>query len=207
MPIVEKAWNHNTHYHRRLLRLVPDDCERALDVGCGDGTFAACLAAKGAAVIALDSDHAQVELARRACADLANVSVWHGDFLTADLGQDAFDVVTALASLHHVPFAAAIERMYELLRPGGTLIVLGVWTDNATALDVVLNHAAGAMNMFFQRIWGRDVMNAPATPPEMTLRDVRREAACLVPEASVRRYLLWRYVLVWQKPKAEPVQD
>jgi len=88
--MLAKAWNHNTHYHRRLLRLVPDDCERALDVGCGDGTFAACLAAKGAAVIALDSDHVQVEPARRACADLANVSVWHGDFLTADLGQDAW---------------------------------------------------------------------------------------------------------------------
>jgi SAM-dependent methyltransferase len=164
------------------------------------------LAAKSALVLALDSDPAQVERARDVCADLANVSVLHGDFLTAELEPGAFDVVTALASVHHLPFSAAIERSCQLLRPGGTLIVLGLWTDNTTAADVVLNHAAGVMNKVYQRIWGPDVMNAPATTPEMTLRDVRRETATLLPGADVRRHLLWRYVLVWHKAldRAEP---
>jgi SAM-dependent methyltransferase len=200
VPILAKSWNHNTHYHRRLLRLVPDGCEHALDIGCGDGTFAKRLAAKSSAVVALDSDRSQVEQARGTCATLTNVSVVHGNFLTADLEPAAFDVVTALASLHHVPFTTAVERCCELLRPGGTLLLLGVWTDDTTAADRVLNRAAGAMNKVYRRIWGPDVMRAPATTPEMTLRDVRREAAALVPKAVVRRHLLWRYELVWHKP-------
>jgi SAM-dependent methyltransferase len=200
VPIAAKGWNHNTHYHRRLLRLVPGGCDRALDVGCGDGTFARRLAAKSSAVIALDSDQAQAEYAREECADLANVSVVHGDFLTANLEHASFDLVTALASLHQVPFEAAIERSRELLRPGGSLIALGLWTDNTAAADRALNHVAGAMNKFYQRIWGQEVMNAPTTTPEMTLRDVRRRTAASLPGAHVRRCLLWRYVLVWRKP-------
>ena len=161
VPVLERAWNHNTHYHRTLLRLVPDRCDRALDVGCGDGAFARRLATKSGAVVAIDVDQQQVDLARNSCADLENVCVSHADFLTAELGHASFDVVTALASLHHVPFSAAMDRTRDLLRPGGRLIVLGVWTDNVTARDHVLNNAAGLANKFFQRVWGPDVMNAP----------------------------------------------
>jgi SAM-dependent methyltransferase len=200
MPVLEKAWNHNTHYHRTLLRLVPDRCDRALDVGCGDGAFARRLATKSGSVVAIDSDEQQVELARQQCADIRNVSVMHEDFLTADLGQGSFDLVTALASLHHLPFGAAVDRSCALLRPGGRLIVLGVWTDNVTARDHMLNGSAGLANKLYQRIWGPDVMSAPTTTPEMTLSEVRRLAGNLSPPAVVRRHLLWRYVMVWQKP-------
>jgi 2-polyprenyl-3-methyl-5-hydroxy-6-metoxy-1,4-benzoquinol methylase len=65
MPIAERPWNHNTRYHRTVLQLVPARCDRALDIGCGDGAFARSLASKSHAVIALDADLAQVELARR----------------------------------------------------------------------------------------------------------------------------------------------
>jgi 2-polyprenyl-3-methyl-5-hydroxy-6-metoxy-1,4-benzoquinol methylase len=200
VPILEKAWSHNTYYHRTLLRRVPDRCDRALDVGCGDGVFARCLASKSSAVVAVDIDARQVQTARRACADLGNVSVLHGDFLTADLGYETFDVVTALASLHHLPVETAIDKMCRLLRPGGRLIVLGLWTDNRTVLDHLLNTAAGVTNKIYQRLWGPDLMTAAACTPEAILKDVRRLAESQSPKATVRRYLLWRYVLVWQKP-------
>jgi ubiquinone/menaquinone biosynthesis C-methylase UbiE len=200
VPVLEKAWNHNTRYHRTLLRLVPNSCERALDVGCGDGTFAERLATKCGAVVALDSDEQQVDIASRRCAHLRNVSVLHADFLTADLGQASFDIVTALASLHHFPFEAAIDRARGLLRPGGRLIVLGVWTDNVTARDHVVNSAAGLTNKLYQRVWGPDVMSAPTAISEMTLREVRHQAGRLTPQAAVRRHLLWRYVMAWKQP-------
>lgn len=202
VPILHRAWNHNTRYHRRLLRLVPDGCERALDIGCGDGTFAKRLASKSSEVVALDADSSQVELARSTCAGLVNVSVVHSGLLSADLDHAAFDVVTALASLHHLPFTPAIGKVSELLRPGGRLIVLGVWTDSTTWQDSALNHAASATNRLYQRIWGPDRMDAPATMPEMTLSEIRRETALVLPESSVRRCLLWRYILTWQKPPA-----
>ena len=200
MPILEKAWNHNTYYHRTLLRRVPDRCDRALDVGCGDGAFARCLASKSSAVVAVDIDAQQVQTARRACADLGSVSVLHDDFLTADLGYETFDVVTALASLHHLPVETAIEKMRRLLRPGGRLIVLGLWSDNRTVPDHVLNTAAGVTNKIYKCLWGPDLMTASTSTPEATLTDVRRLADSQSPHATVRRCLLWRYVLVWQKP-------
>jgi ubiquinone/menaquinone biosynthesis C-methylase UbiE len=158
------------------------------------------LASKSSAVVAVDIDEQQIKTARRTCADLENVSVLQGDFMTADLEHGAFDVVTALASLHHLPFEAANDKMCRLLRPGGRLIVLGVWTDNTSIPDHLLNGAAGVVNKIYQCFWGPDVMTAPASTPEATLRDVRRLAESQSPRATVRRYLLWRYVLVWQKP-------
>jgi len=43
-------------------------------------------------------------------------------------------------------------------------------------------------------------MEAPSVTPEATLSEVRRRAAAVLPGASIRRRLLWRYVLVWDKP-------
>ena len=34
----------------------------------------------------------------------------------------------------------------------------------------------------------------------MTWREVRAEAARLLPGVRYRRHLLWRYSLIWQKP-------
>ncbi|MFI7421548.1 hypothetical protein [Nonomuraea sp. NPDC049684] len=33
-------WNHNVHYQRLVLSLIPPGSARALDVGCGDGLMA-----------------------------------------------------------------------------------------------------------------------------------------------------------------------
>ncbi len=34
-------WSHNIHYHPLILSAVPAGCERALEVGCGEGILAA----------------------------------------------------------------------------------------------------------------------------------------------------------------------
>ena len=48
------SWNHNNHYHAYLLKQIPDNCERALEIGCGTGSFTCRLAAKADEVWALD---------------------------------------------------------------------------------------------------------------------------------------------------------
>jgi hypothetical protein len=40
MTAPARRWNHNLHYHPLILDAVPDGCQRALDVGCGEGILA-----------------------------------------------------------------------------------------------------------------------------------------------------------------------
>jgi SAM-dependent methyltransferase len=200
VALVSDVWNHNTHYHQVLLGLLPRGRSTALDVGAGDGRFAALLARRYSDVVALDPDRAQVLAATERCRPFPNVTVHQDDFLQSGLPDGHFDVVTALASFHHMPFAEAASEAVRVLKPGGRLIVLGVWSDDSTPGDLVLNAAASVLHHVLVRRRGRDAMNAPATLQRTSWRDIRRQATAHLPGSRLRRRLLWRYTLVWDKP-------
>ncbi len=198
------AWNHNTHHHPTLLRLIPPRVARALDVGCGDGSFAMKLAVRCDTVDALDRDAGQVRVARERCGSLTNVNVIRGDFLTADtLPEGGYDLIASLATFHHMPFDLAADRASRLLRPGGRLLLLGVWTDSATAGDLLLNVMSTGFNVVLRALRGPDEMSAPQTMPTMPLLEVREAARRALPRARLTRRRLWRYTLVWDKPHAD----
>jgi 2-polyprenyl-3-methyl-5-hydroxy-6-metoxy-1,4-benzoquinol methylase len=195
-------WNHNTHYHRALLRRLPSKVGRALDVGCGDGRFARQLAACAAEVVAIDIDPREVEDARRSSSELGNIHWECADLLTYEPGNGVFDAITALAVIHHVPLDAALTKMQRLLAPGGRLLVLGLWPSTATATDIAVSAVASVGTHALQVARGPTSMSSPVREAEMPLRDVRRRAAAALPGATVRRKLLWRYLLEWTKPPA-----
>jgi SAM-dependent methyltransferase len=185
-----------------LLRLLPANPKAALDIGSGDGSFAALLSQRCDTVLAIDIDPAQVEATRRRCSGRPNVRVEEADLLTGDLSTGEFDVVTALASFHHMPFEAAVATVTRILKPGGRLVVLGVWTDRATAWDVAANLISMGINRLLRRWRGPDVMTAPAAMPAMTFREVNQAARQCLPGVRIRRRTLWRYTLMWVKPVA-----
>ncbi len=88
-----------------LLGYLPDDLSgaRVLDAGCGTGTFADCLAARGAEVVAVDISQTLVDLARERAAaggvGPGTIEYRVGDMLDPGLGL--FDWVVALDSLIH----------------------------------------------------------------------------------------------------------
>lgn len=193
------SWNHNTHYHSRLLRLLPASGDSALDVGSGDGVFAALLAARFREVIAIDADADQVTATIARCEHQRNVRVHQADFLASGLPAQQFDVVTALASFHHMPFDKAAAEAQRVLKPGGRLVILGVWTDNDRA-DLAWNLASTGMNLFLRTVRGPDEMTAPSTMRETSWRQAVATASVHLTDAKLSRHLLWRYTLVWQKP-------
>ena len=67
----------------------------------------------------------QVEQTRQVCRAAPNVTAVRDDWVTEPFEPESFDVATALACLHDLPFEAAADAMIRILRPGGTLIVLG----------------------------------------------------------------------------------
>lgn len=108
---------------------MPSPCARALDVGCGTGAWARVLAGRAREVDAIDRDPDVIDRARASSRDVGNLRFVHDDVMTAPLAPASYDLVTALASLHHLPLAPALERLRALLRPGGVLAVIGLYRE------------------------------------------------------------------------------
>jgi SAM-dependent methyltransferase len=206
-------WNHNEHYHGFLLRQLPARLARALDVGCGTGAFARRLAERADAVDAIDVSPQMIAAARlRHCA-VPNLRWFVGDVLTAPLVVGGYDAVTAVASVHHMPLEAGLSRLAELVRPGGTLAVLGLAAPSAGdyALGVVAvpaDTAVGCWKAFRGRggkpdqqiVIADQTVTMPVRDPDNTLAQIAGAARRLLPGARLRRHVFYRYSLIWRRP-------
>jgi len=99
---------------------------RVLDVGCGGGLLAESLAREGAQVTAIDLAPAMIEVARlhAAAAGLTIDYRLAGAEELMRASPAAFDVVTCMEMLEHVPEPAAmLGTLAQLLKPGGALFV------------------------------------------------------------------------------------
>jgi len=192
-------YNHNKHYADLLLRQVPPHCQHALDVGCGNGSFARRLADQfDIAVTGIDPDQAIIKRAQEETFHL-RVQFVEADFLRYPFDKQ-FDFISASASLHHMPFDQALEKMVSLLRPGGVLAVLGCFREVGLA-DLGIALVAVPVNTFYALSRGSVKSGAPTRPANLSLRETRVRVSSHLPDACLRRLLLWRYLLTWQKPQ------
>ena len=194
------GWNHNNHYHNLLLDAVPPGCRRALDVGCGLGTFARRIAARAGHVDALDENEAVIQQARETSRGSERISFIHEDFMTWTAGEP-YDVISMIAVLHHLPFRHALEKAATLLRPGGVLTVLGLHRARSFAHMGARSLVGYPVSAFYRITRPTSRVGAPVRDPSMTLAEISREAGALLPAATIRRHLLWRYSLIWVKPQ------
>ena len=111
LPRVEVAYG-------ELLEILPDNPNRVLDLGCGDGKVMAMIGGSG---VALDFSPHMLELARaRFHADDVEVVEHNLNAPLPDLGR--FDVVVSAFAIHHSPHErkrALYAEVFELLEPGG----------------------------------------------------------------------------------------
>ncbi|WP_102142370.1 class I SAM-dependent methyltransferase [Mycobacterium hubeiense] len=190
-------WNHNTAYHPWLLRIAATHRGDVLDVGCGDGLLAQRLAAVSRSVTGIDSDAAAIERARNRLADQANVTVSHENFHAFDAGARRYDLITFVATLHHMDLRAALSKARDLLTPTGEIAVVGLAT-NKSVWDWAWAVACVPPARIGSWLHGetRDVGGAVANPRE-GLGEIRRTVAEVLSGASVRRALYYRYLLRW----------
>ena len=98
-------------------RLHPRPGELILDVGCGDGTLTADIAASGARVIGIDSSPEMVEAARRRGLDVRLMAAERLDL------KERFDAAFSNAALHWVrDLEGAVAGIARHLEPGGRFI-------------------------------------------------------------------------------------
>lgn len=193
-------WNHNIHYYPLVLAVVPPGCQRALDVGCGEGMLARQLARRVRHVVGIDQDAASIEAARGHGRD-GQVEFVCGDFLTHPFPPASFGLISSVAALHHMDAAAALARMSYLLMPGGSLVIVGLARSRLP--DLPWEAAAVIANLGHRAAKGYWQHSSPTVwPPPHTYRQIRILAAETLPGVRYRRHLLWRYSVVWVKPAA-----
>ena len=195
-------WDHNVHHHPHLLHQIPGRVDRCLDIGCGLGLFAQKLAKRSGVVDALDVDAAVLA----AAADLnraSNIAYINGDFLVAELPEAAYDVIVAIASLHHMDMTAALQKMKRLLCPAGMLLILGLYREK-TAIDYAYSAISIPLNavygQWYQTLAARPANIAPTRPAQASLKQIKTIADKIIPGCRLRRHFFWRYSLIWQKP-------
>jgi 2-polyprenyl-6-hydroxyphenyl methylase/3-demethylubiquinone-9 3-methyltransferase len=103
--------------------LAPLSGRRVLDVGCGGGILADSMARKGAQVLGIDLAAKPLKVAQLHAAEAGTVGVEYREAAAEDLAEEmpgAFDTVTCMEMLEHVPDPSSIVRACATLaKPGG----------------------------------------------------------------------------------------
>jgi len=195
-------WSHNDVYHRWILRQLPNHVSASLDVGCGTGNLVRVLAGRSERATGIDTDPGVVDLARSRSASVPTATFEVCDLLDLPGGR-VFDVVTAVAVVHHVPLHAALAQLRSLVTPGGVVVIVGCYRA-ATRTDRWVDLVAVPANLIMGLLRSarspdaRVAMSAPTVAPTTTLAEIRTAAAQVLPGARVRRRLFWRYSLVYR---------
>jgi ubiquinone/menaquinone biosynthesis C-methylase UbiE len=197
--MADEGWNRNNHYHRVVLQAVPGGCRRALDVGCGTGLLARRLTDRCGEVVAIDAHAGTLTRARAATRSGSPITFVRGDVLTHAFDDCSFDFISAVAVLHHLPLEAALERLKRLLRPGGVVVVIGLYRVE-TFEDYAWMAAGMVSSLAIRSVRRYTAVSAPMKDPVESLEEIRGVCDVVLPGCVLRRELLLRYSLVWQKP-------
>jgi 2-polyprenyl-6-hydroxyphenyl methylase/3-demethylubiquinone-9 3-methyltransferase len=111
---------------RYVAERAPLAGRHVLDVGCGGGILSEALAREGARVLGIDLAPAALEVAELHALE-QGVAVDYRRLTAEDLAAEmpaAFDVVTCMEMLEHVPDPASVLRaLATLVKPGGHVFV------------------------------------------------------------------------------------
>ena len=202
-------WNHNSHYHAFLLKRVPPHCTEALEIGCGTGGFARLLAQRVERVVALDLAPQMIRIARDRARQVTKIEFQVADAATWQFPPERFDCIVSIATLHHLPLGETLSKMKRSLTVNGILLVLDLFRGEGLS-DVLASVLAVPVAAALKLIkLGRlresaEVRAAWAAHGRhesyLSLSEIRKTCAGILPGAVVTRHLLWRYSIVWKKP-------
>jgi SAM-dependent methyltransferase len=199
----------NEHYLNYLLHHLPAHPDRVLEIGCGKGQFSRLLAARAQHVLAIDLSPEMIRRARELSRSFANIEFRLADVMTYDLPAAGFDCIASIATLHHLPLRKIILKLKAALKPGGVLLILDLFAPQGL-VDTILNPVAMAVSVTLRLIHqhrllpSREVRAAWAAHEahdiHSTMTEIHDLCADILPGAKIKKHLLWRYSIVWQKP-------
>lgn len=192
-------WNHNTAYHPWLMTIASRLGGDVLDVGCGDGLLAERLATVSRSVTGIEPDPPAAQRARRRLREHDTVEVLDASFEDFDPNGRRYDLITFVATLHHLELRTALSRARDMLTPSGEIAIVGL-SANRTAWDWVWTMCCLPAVVAGSRLHHEtpDIGVVVAEPTD-GLRDIRRIANDVLPGADVRRGFYYRYLLHWSQ--------
>lgn len=111
------------HYIQRIAHLTDKD---VCDVGCGGGILSESMAGAGARVLGIDLAQAVLDVAELHASE-GKITVQYRAVAAEELARErpgAFDIVTCMEMLEHVPDPArSVAALAKLAKPGGHVIV------------------------------------------------------------------------------------
>jgi len=204
----DEGWTANNQYHKFLLKHVPQNCENALEIGCGTGAFARLLAARCKHVIGIDLSSEMIRVARSRSSQFENLQFELVDVMKWNFPQSHFDFICSIATLHHVQQRELFVKMRDALKPRGVLVILDL-VDSSSLVERMFDVVGLGVSVSL-----RLIHNGRLKPPRevrkaweqhgkhdsySTVNEIRALADTILPGSSVKRHLLWRYSLVYQK--------
>lgn len=198
-------------YHNYLLSRLSSHYENALEIGCGTGEFTRLLAGRAQSVFAIDISPQMLRLAEQQSVNYSNIEYVLGDIMDLTLSNESYACIVSIATLHHLPLEHTLLKMKDALKPNGTLIIHDLVRNDKffDRLTDVLAYPVSVARRFWKtgRIRAsREVRKAWAEHGKgevyLTLEEVREMCKQYLPEAQIKRHLLWRYTVVWRKRSA-----
>ena len=196
------GWNHNIHYHNVVLQQVIKNCGKALDAGCGEGFLARQLSQICTEVVGIDLDGEVLSAAVNNSRDFNNIHFVKGNVLDYPFPEKNFDFIASVSTLHHMPLKQALNRFSFLLKPGGVLVIVGLYRMQTLA-DYIIAAVAIPASKVISWFSNKINMNAPIALPKETVKEIRKTAILSLPGVNIKRRLLFRYTLIWRKPGNE----
>jgi ubiquinone/menaquinone biosynthesis C-methylase UbiE len=206
--LADEKWNHNAHYHGYLMSQIPQQCQNILEIGCGTGKFSRLLAARAEKVFAIDLSPQMIRIAQEHSKFYPNIDYVIGDIMTQQFTDNHFDCIATLTTLHHLQIETILRKVKKALKPGGIFVCLDLY-QSSNFSDLFFDSVAYPANLFLTLIKTgkpkppREVREAYAahgkTDTYLTLSQIERICADILPGALVSRHLFWRYSVVWEK--------
>ena len=194
-----------------MLSQIPKHSQTILDLGCGVGKFSRLLAEKSDRVIALDLSPKSIEIAKQKSARFNNINYRVADISQWQFPTEYFDVITSIATLHHLPLNELLPKLKTALKPEGTLLILdlleqqNIWDTLNDCIAVPLNWwfiKTRNKHIEFNHIAAEAMREHLRTDKYLTYSQVKEIYTSFLKTPKVRRHLFWRYSVVWQKPMA-----
>ncbi len=165
--------------HSQAVALLPSGNGKTwLDVGCGPGLVARLACDRGYEVLGIDRDPEMVRLAKRKTRGDPRCRFDVGDINDLS-GRHSADVVSAASLLFVLPDPdAAIQQLWDCVRPGGKLLVIEtterMTVDQARTVKKAIPHG----RRFVLNLWAR-ARNGRAVPNEIFLSVPARIRDCI----------------------------